>query len=59
MTGHLPRVHSPSDLEGFIANAIDAWHTAHRDLTVQQILTALESIRHKLTEGVIALEPKP
>jgi len=50
---HLPRVESPENLEGYLANVIDVWHKAHPDLTVQEILNALETIRHKLTEGMI------
>lgn len=49
----LPRVESPNDLEGYLANVLDVWHRAHPDLTVQDILTAIESIRHKLTEGML------
>lgn len=49
----LPRVESPQDLEGYLANVIDVWHNAHPDLTVQEILTAIESIRHALTELLI------
>lgn len=54
---HLPRVESPKDLEGYLANVIDVWHKAHPDLTVQEILNALETIRHKLTEGMIRSSP--
>jgi len=50
---HLPRVESPDNLEGYLANVIDVWHTAHPDLTVQEILSALETIRRKLTEALI------
>lgn len=49
----LPRVESPNDLEGYLANVLDVWHRAHPELTVQDILTAIESIRHKLTEGML------
>jgi len=51
--GYLPRVESPADLEGYLANVLDVWHEAHPDLTVLEILAALESIRGKLTEGLI------
>jgi hypothetical protein len=37
----------------YLANCLDAWHTAHPDLTVQEILNGLEELRHKLTEGLI------
>lgn len=50
---YLPRIESPDDLKGYLANVLDVWHEAHPDLTVQEILAALESIRSKLTEGLI------
>lgn len=53
------RTPSPRDLVSFLANAIDAWHEAHRELTVEEILVALETLRYKLTEGLIELEHKP
>lgn len=53
----LPRVESPGDLEGYLANVLDVWHKAHPDLTVQEILTAIESIRHKLTEALVRQRP--
>jgi hypothetical protein len=49
----LSRVTEPNDVEGYLANCLDAWYAANPNLTVQEILTALESIRHKLTEGII------
>jgi hypothetical protein len=49
----LPRTESPSELEGYLGNVIDVWHKAHPNLTVNQILVAIEAVRHKLTEGLI------
>ena len=47
------RVENADNLEGYLANTIDVWHAAHPNLTVQEILSALESVRHKLTEGLL------
>ena len=36
-----------------IAKAIDAYHAANPSLTVTEILAALETIRHELTEALL------
>ena len=41
------------DGDDFIADAIDAWRKMYPNLTVVQVLEALERIRYKLTEGLI------
>lgn len=36
-----------------ICEAIDVWHVEHPELTIKEILRALEVIRATVTEGVI------
>ncbi len=36
-----------------LAIAIDAWRAEHEDVTVLEVLRALEDIRHVLTEALI------
>lgn len=41
-----------------LCDAIDIWHTCHPEMSVQQILRALERIRYAVTEAWIAGERK-
>ena len=47
------RVHLLAD---HIALAIDMWRNANHNITVMEVLKALEIIRHTLTEALISAE---
>lgn len=43
----------PETLGEALAHAIDLWRVSNPDVTVAECLTALESLRHDLTELLI------
>lgn len=51
--GHALTVKEPESLPEAITQAIDRWHASNPDLTVLEILQALEEIRGMLTEALV------
>lgn len=51
--GLLPLTPNPKKLSEFLCNCISARHQAYPDMTVVEILAALEEIRVLLTEQLI------
>lgn len=43
----------PGDLTSAVARAIGDWIRVHPDITARQILSALEGVRHSLTEELL------